>query len=286
MSEIEPNPVLPEDSADISEEMTPPPAAEPKELAPETTVEDAEAQMRRLSRRSFLWAGLVTGAAIGGVAAFDKYVPDDDGAKAPLRRVLGFNQIVAQRLLFRPTHFATEYPRERAVEPRNNYKGETPTIDLDAWRLKLEGLDDKKTAALTLDDLKDLPRAEQTTELKCIEGWSTIVNWSGIRFVDFAKRYPPPPETRYVAMFSEPEAFPDERYYVGLDLASCLHPQTLLATHMNGKELDAEHGAPMRLVIPVKYGIKNIKLITRIAYQKERPADYWYEQGYDWYAGL
>ena len=87
-------------------------------------------------------------------------------------------------------------------------------------------------------------------------------------------------------MLSEPADYPDERYYVGLYLADCLHPQALLATHMNGKPLTAEHGAPLRLVIPHKYGIKNIKLITSIAYTQKRPTDYWYEQGYDWYAGL
>ena len=68
--------------------------------------------------------------------------------------------------------------------------------------------------------------------------------------------------------------------------ASALHPQTLLCYEMNGKPLEEKHGAPLRLVIPVKYGIKNIKLITRIAYSVHRPVDYWAEQGYDWYAGL
>jgi DMSO/TMAO reductase YedYZ molybdopterin-dependent catalytic subunit len=173
-----------------------------------------------------------------------------------------------------------------AREPRNNYKGETPYIDLDAWNLKLTGLEGSAATTLTLADLKDLPRAEQTTELKCIEGWSEVVNWGGVRFIDFAKKHTPAAGTRYVSMLSEPADYPDERYYVGLHLADCLHPQALLATHMNGEPLTAEHGAPLRLVVPHKYGIKSIKLITSIDYARERPSDYWYEQGYDWYAGL
>jgi DMSO/TMAO reductase YedYZ molybdopterin-dependent catalytic subunit len=246
----------------------------------------AEAEMRRLSRRSFLWAGLATGAGIGGLVAFDKYAPEKEGAKAPLRKVLAFNEVVAQRLFYRPTHLAAEFPRSRAQKPRNNYKGETPVVDLDAWKLILKGTDGEKIRTLTLADLKDLPIVEQTTELKCIEGWSTIVNWSGVRFIDFVKKYQPSVGMRYVFILSEPADYPDERYYVGLHLADCLHPQALLATHMNGKPLSEEHGAPLRLVLPHKYGIKNIKLITSIAYTRERPTDYWYEQGYDWYAGL
>ncbi|MBC8103384.1 MAG: molybdopterin-dependent oxidoreductase [Cytophagales bacterium] len=256
------------------------------EASPEA-VREAEARIRRLSRRSFLWAGLATGAGVGGLVAFNKYAPESNGAKIPLRKVLGFNETVAQRLFYRPTHRAREFPRSAAEEPRNNYKGTTPVVDLAAWRLRLSGLGDgAEDRKLTLADLRDLPRAEQTTELKCIEGWSTVVNWSGVRFVDFAKKYAPPSGTEYVSMLSEPADYPDERYYVGLHLADCLHPQTLLATHMNGTPLRVEHGAPLRLVIPHKYGIKNIKLITSIAYARERPTDYWYEQGYDWYAGL
>jgi DMSO/TMAO reductase YedYZ molybdopterin-dependent catalytic subunit len=258
---------------------------------------NAEARIRQLSRRSFVWAGLATGATLGGLWAFNRnppeeapentpgYVPLSDGAKTPFRRVMQFNEAVAQRLFFRPSHRAQEFARSDAREPRNNYKGETPVIDLETWKLQINGAEggDK---TVTLADLQTLPEVSQTTELKCVEGWSTVVNWSGARFLDFAKKYPPPPGTRYVAMLSEPEGYEEERYYVGLDLASCLHPQTLLAWKMNDQTLTAEHGAPLRLVMPHKYGIKQVKLITTIAYTPKRPDDYWAERGYDYYAGL
>jgi DMSO/TMAO reductase YedYZ molybdopterin-dependent catalytic subunit len=248
--------------------------------------EDAEARIRRLSRRSFLWAGLAAGGSLGGLVAFNRYAGTEDGTKTAFRRALGVNEWVARRLFFSPRRRAQEFPLSEAREPRNNYKGETPIVDQDAWRLTLDGTAAGAARTLTLADLQKLPHVSETTELKCIEGWSAVVNWTGARFADFARRYPFPPGTEYVAMLSEPEDWPDERYYVGLDLASCLHPQTLLAWAMNGRPLTAEHGAPLRLVIPHKYGIKNIKLITRIAYTPVRPADYWAEQGYDWYAGL
>jgi hypothetical protein len=147
---------------------------------------------------------------------------------------------------------------------------------------------------LTLDDIKALPRVEMTTELKCIEGWSTIVTWAGARFIDFAERFRPatqrggapdvrhrPQElVRYVSLVT-----PDGGYYVGMDTESALHPQTLLCYEMNGQPLSMEHGAPLRLVTPLKYGIKHIKRIGRITFTDARPADFWAERGYDWYSG-
>ena len=147
---------------------------------------------------------------------------------------------------------------------------------------------------LTLDDIKALPRVEMTTELKCIEGWSVVVNWTGARFSDFINRFQPATGNGFTPdAANQPENLlpfvslvtPDGGYYVGMDMPSILHPQTLLAYEMNGQPLTLEHGAPLRLVTPTKYGIKQIKRIGRIAFTGERPADYWAERGYDWYSG-
>jgi hypothetical protein len=148
--------------------------------------------------------------------------------------------------------------------------------------------------SLTLAEIKQLPRVEMVTQLKCIEGWSVIVRWAGARLADLIAKYPPstrsgndPDVMRrpddlvgYVSLET-----PDSEYYVGLDMESALHPQTLLCYEMNGQPLSLKHGAPLRLVIPVKYGIKNIKRIGKITYTDKRPADYWAERGYDWYSG-
>ena len=75
-------------------------------------------------------------------------------------------------------------------------------------------------------------------------------------------------------------------YFVSLDLSTARHPQILLATHLNGKPLTVEHGAPLRLVAPMKLGLKNIKAITRITYAKDEPADYWAKRGYSRYDGI
>jgi hypothetical protein len=138
---------------------------------------------------------------------------------------------------------------------------------------------------LTIDDLLKLPRHELVTQFKCIEGWSEIVHWAGIRMADFMEAYPPTlidgSEPKYVYMET-----PDGDYYTGYDLNVCRHPQTLLVTEMMGAPLTQYHGAPLRLHMPTKYGYKQIKRIGLIAYTNRKPDDYWTKLGYDWYAGL
>jgi DMSO/TMAO reductase YedYZ molybdopterin-dependent catalytic subunit len=139
---------------------------------------------------------------------------------------------------------------------------------------------------LSLDDVKRLPHRELVTEFKCIEGWSEIVHWGGVRFADLMAAYPPARNTRgqlprYVYLET-----PFGDYYCGYDLNACTHPQSLLATEMSGAPLTQAHGAPLRLHMPIKYGYKQIKRIALIAYTDKRPDDYWTKLGYDWYAGL
>jgi hypothetical protein len=139
---------------------------------------------------------------------------------------------------------------------------------------------------LTLEDVLKFPRHELVTEFKCIEGWSQIIHWAGIRMADFLEAYPPArnpdgSEPRYVYMET-----PNGDYYVGYDLHVCRHPQTLLVSEMGGQPLNREHGAPLRLHAPTKYGYKQIKRIGVIAYSNLKPDDYWTKLGYDWYAGL
>jgi DMSO/TMAO reductase YedYZ molybdopterin-dependent catalytic subunit len=132
---------------------------------------------------------------------------------------------------------------------------------------------------LTLDDLKKLPHAETVTELKCIEGWSVIAHWGGVRMVDFLDYYGAP-AMKYVGFET-----PDGSFYASLDMATMRHPQTLLAFELNGQPLPVLHGAPLRLATPLKYGYKQIKQVSKIFFSDVRPRDYWVENGYDWYGG-
>jgi hypothetical protein len=139
---------------------------------------------------------------------------------------------------------------------------------------------------LTMDDVLKFPKHDLVTQFKCIEGWSQIVHWRGVRLADLIEAYPPQRGTdgklpRYVYMET-----PNGDYYVGYDMHVCLHPQTLLVTEMSGSPLTQFHGAPLRLHAPSKYGYKQIKRIGLLAYTDEQPDDYWTKLGYDWYAGL
>ena len=265
--------------------------------------------MSRRSRRSFLIGGA---AAVAGYFGYSWLRQPDNFYL--FERMFRFNENVSQTF-FESSDLAPEFPRELAGARVNGLIGMGEDFNADSWRLQVTGLSNPqqfpqytdaisfsaeeiapKSSGLifSLDEIKSLPRTEMTTELKCIEGWSIICNWSGVRFSDFAAQFFPVlrtgaapnlqnlPEnlTQYVSLVT-----PDRGYYVGWDMQSILHPQTLLAYEMNGAPLKPEHGAPLRLVSTTKYGIKQLKRIGRIEFTNERPADYWAEQGYDWYSG-
>ncbi len=138
---------------------------------------------------------------------------------------------------------------------------------------------------LSLADLDAFPRHDLVTEFKCIEGWSQVVHWRGIRTADFLDAFPPEPIDGKPPSFAYFET-PDGDYYVGYDLAVLRHPQTLLVTEMMGQPLTQKHGAPLRLHTPTKYGYKQIKRIGLLQYTNDKPDDYWTKLGYDWYASL
>jgi DMSO/TMAO reductase YedYZ molybdopterin-dependent catalytic subunit len=260
----------------------PPPVQADQETA-EAAVLHANAnvdrEVRRLSRRGFIVAGASTVAAYGAWKWL-RLRPRDEGLEWPFRRTLETNEKIAEGY-FRPSRLSPTFPPSAITNARiNGGIGLTANYDPAVWRLRVEGAVNGEPVMLTLDDIKSLPRRDMTTELRCIEGWSIIVHWTGARLADLMAQLPPPRGTRYVAMET-----PDRGYYVGLDMQSAAHPQTLLAYELNGQPLSWQHGAPVRLAIPVKYGIKNIKRLALIRYTNIRPADYWAERGYDWYAG-
>jgi len=157
-------------------------------------------------------------------------------------------------------------------------QADSPTASLPAG--KTPGL------LLTLADLQKLPFVEQATEFKCIEGWSQIVHFGGVRFRDFMEAYPPRRTANGALPGYAAISTPDGTFYGGYEMAALLHPQTLLCFQMSGKDLTPAHGAPLRLAMPLKYGYKQIKQIGRITYTDTKPADYWASKGYDWHGGL
>ncbi len=237
-----------------------------------------EQQMAQKTRRSFLALG--AGAAVvtaGGYWLASEAAAAEDGIPPVLRSVLGFNERMVRSALYSNSNRAATFPASAIGKLKvNGDIGMEAAMDQTAWRLSVAGHE------LTLADIQSLPKVEETIDFKCVEGWSTVTQFAGARLSDFTAKFAQGSEQATYVGFQTP----GKGYYVSLDMPSAMHPQTLLAYEMNGAPLTSEHGAPLRLVIPVKYGIKNIKRIGRIEYVNDRPADYWTEQGYDWFAGL
>lgn len=257
---------------------------------PEIALPDAELEreLKRKSRRGFLVGGLSALSALGAYKAV-RLAQKEDYVPWPQRRVLDLNghlwrsYIDEARLV--PTYSAAQIG---FLKPNGEYglaDDEDDQGNKIDWSLQVDPGAGTSPLTLTLADVQLLPKQEMITKFCCIEGWSTVQQWGGARFSDFTRKYFPGrtiPKYVYMATGAEEEG----EYFVGLDMQSALHPQTLLAWERNGKPLEEEHGAPLRLVIPVKYGIKNIKRIGLIRYTDQRPADYWAKEGYDWFAGL
>jgi hypothetical protein len=255
----------------------------------------AEQQMRRLTRRSFVTGA---GAALAGLGVWRwlTTATPEDGIPWPLRRMLRFNQGLAEGYYsghrLAPTFSAQRVQGEARTNGLVGLGGDINAAD---WQVCVQHAGRNAEQAIALEAVRALPHADLVTELKCVEGWSAVMHFGGVRFLDFLRQFrlgtrsgrPPQPEGnpqdlyRYVYL-----ATPEEDYYVGLDMASALHPQTLLCDIMNWQPLTRQHGAPLRLYLAVKYGYKSLKRIGLIRFQDERPADYWAERGYDWYAGL
>lgn len=206
-----------------------------------------------------------------------------DGTRPLLRKGLEMNEKIFSKL-YSPGHEVKSYKKsEAAGQVRvNGDAGMDDTLDTATLRLKV-ARNPGDTLVLCLDDLKALPKTEVVFNFKCIEGWNQITWWSGVRFSDFINKYSLGPQAtmKYVGLIT-----PDEEYYVGNDMPSMLQPETILCYEMNGKPLPQDQGYPLRLIIPVKYGVKHLKRIGVIYFSNEKPRDYWAERGYDYYAGL
>lgn len=234
---------------------------------------------RRRTLVSFaLLAAFLTAFSFGWYYISSPISAETDDVPPTVRKVLDLNGKIWKKM-FRKDHVVTCKPPPPGTPPRvNGDIGLEKPLNLETWRLHASS--GSTSVTLTMKDLMALPRSDSSTHFICIEGWSEDISYAGVKFTDFMKAYNLSP-MKYVGLVTE-----DGEYYVSIDIESMEHPQTMLAWEMNGMPLSPENGAPLRLIIPVKYGIKHIKRIGRIFFSDERPPDYWAEQGYDWYAGL
>ena len=257
--------------------------------------------LRRWTRRDVLLfgAGALATLAVGGSQlprnVLQRLGLDQGGTTGPENKWL-LNQALrldddVSTALYSQHHLVPTYTKSQITPLKNNYNGATPDpAYIPGWRLTLDGLSSGLAVSLDIEALLARHQIhDQITRLVCVEGWSAIAWWSGLRFDDLLHAYPPVSQAKWAHIESsvnlDANGNPDP-YFVSIDLLTAQHPQTLLATHLNGKPLPVEHGAPLRLLVPMKLGLKNIKAITRITYTKDEPPDYWAKRGYSRYDGI
>jgi DMSO/TMAO reductase YedYZ molybdopterin-dependent catalytic subunit len=188
-----------------------------------------------------------------------------------------------ESLIFSPQKLIPEFSVSE-IQPKelitNSFKG-IPAIDVEKYRLIVEG-EVNNPLSLSFKDIQALPSTSMIIRHVCVEGWAAIVQWGGVRLRDIVALAQPKENVKFAYFVSA------DTYYSSWDIASSVHPQTLLAYEKNGEPLPAENGAPLRLAAPTKLGYKQSKWVTKIilASNLSRGKGYWEDQGYEWFAGL
>jgi DMSO/TMAO reductase YedYZ molybdopterin-dependent catalytic subunit len=188
-----------------------------------------------------------------------------------------------ETLLFNPQKPVPEFSKSD-IQPKDlliNTFQDTPIIDQAKFRLIVDG-DVNKPLNLSMADIQALPLTSMIIRHICVEGWSAIVQWGGIRLREIVALAQPKANVKF-AYFKSADG-----YYESWDIDSALHPQTLLAYQKNGEPLPVDNGAPLRLASPVKLGYKQSKWVTQVTLISDLPAmkGFWEDQGYEWYGGL
>jgi DMSO/TMAO reductase YedYZ molybdopterin-dependent catalytic subunit len=230
------------------------------------------------ARRAFLQQSLT----MGGLSLLTGCsLSDNAGVETALTAISRFNDRV-QGWIFNPQQLAPTYPESMITRPFpfNAYYGEEEVriVDEASYRLEVTGMvADKRRWALS--ELRAMPQRDQVTRHICVEGWSAIGKWGGVPFADFLRRVGADTSARYIGFKCADD------YYTSIDMATALHPQTLLTLTYDGQPLPPKYGFPMKLRMPTKLGYKNPKHIQAIFVTNTNPGGYWEDQGYNWFGG-
>jgi DMSO/TMAO reductase YedYZ molybdopterin-dependent catalytic subunit len=246
---------------------------------PKLLIKDAAKLMPDPTRRAFL-RGAASVGALTFLTGCD--IIDGPSAERALRVVSRFNDR-AQAWLFNPNKLAPEYP-ESAIKrpfPFNAYypEDDAPEVDGADFKLEVGGLIENK-ASWTLERLYALPQVSQITRLVCVEGWSAIGSWQGVRLSEFLKRLGADTRAKYVWFQCA------EGYSNTIDMATALHPQTQLTLRFDNEILPRKYGFPMKCRMPTKLGFKNPKHVIGMHVTNKDLGGYWEDQGYNWHSGL
>jgi DMSO/TMAO reductase YedYZ molybdopterin-dependent catalytic subunit len=234
-----------------------------------------------LRRRLFLQRGLSL-SALTLLTGCD--ITDTAPVEGFLRMISRINDEV-QAALFRPHKLAPTFP-ESMVPKEFRYNAQygadrAPIINPQTWRLELGGLIGDKRP-WSLEQLQAMPQTSYVARLVCVEGWSMIGKWGGVPLRSLLERVGADLHAKYVAFRCDDPI----NYSSSIDMASALHPQTLLCLTYADCPIEPKFGAPMRLKMTTKLGFKQPKYITSIQVTNEYQGGYWEDLGYNWFAGI
>jgi DMSO/TMAO reductase YedYZ molybdopterin-dependent catalytic subunit len=244
-----------------------------------TLLDDHRPLIRSLERRGLIRGGLSLGA-LTMLTGCDFDTPGS--VETALRKISDFNDGV-QAVIFSPNKLAPTYPASMVLKPPkfNAYYDimDVKPVDGQTWRLELAGLIADKTP-WTVEQILTLPEQEEIIRHICVEGWDYIGQWSGVPMRTFLERVGADTRAKYVNFLTADD------YPSSIDMASALHPQTLLATKYAGETLAAPFGYPLRLRTSTKLGFKNPKWITAIEVTNTYTPGYWEKMGFNWFGGI
>jgi len=193
--------------------------------------------------------------------------------------------------LYKPNEISADFPVNSLDTPSDSLYAALMRDRFQSYRLIVDGMVDHPLA-LTLPQLQHLMNVIQITRHDCVEGWSAIAQWQGVRVSDVIAMAAPRAGARYAIFHSFDRDANGTPYYESLSLEQAAHPQTLLALRQNGKPIAPDRGAPVRLTVPTQLGYKSAKWVRRIeiaaslAHSGSGKGGYWEDQGYEWYAGI
>ncbi len=252
--------------------------------------------------RRRLLLGAINGAALFGLSGCQKIfdsLSQNETVQSILASAESANRRV-QRALAGRNKLAQEFS-ESDISPAFRANGNPPPITLDyaedaklewsKWRLEVGGLV-RQPARFSLAELKAMPSRSQITRHDCVEGWSVIGKWKGVRLEEIMRKVQPTDHAKYVVFRCMDTDGDGNHYFESIDLIDAVHPQTILAYELNDRPLPVDNGAPLRLRVENQLGYKHAKYIRALEFVAsldklgKGKGGYWEDQGYAWYAGI
>src|SRR6476620_6890877 len=251
----------------------------PRKSVDRAVLKESRALVKDFNRRGVLRGALTLGA-LTMLTGCD--VSEEESVQNGLRAVSSWNDAV-QAAIFRPDHLARTFSPSQVLKPPrfNAYYPieDVRPVDAATWRLELTGrIADKRP--WRADEFNALPQQELIIRHICVEGWDYIGQWSGVNFRTFLERIGADLRAKYVAFKCADD------YTESLDMATALHPQTILATKYAREPITDPFGFPLRLRTATKLGFKNPKWVTAIEVTNTFPSTYWSERGFNWFSGI